>query len=182
MEITKYVGAIDPDEDRTMAYGNPSNRVETLAAKAVEPFGTDILIDRVVPAVEDSHKVNTIATLVQSAESVDTRAFSEQTTEKAADVAEEMGEEIDSVVDEVVAAECAQVVEEASPMWWEQSDILIEEMVHEAVDEAAAWLQDHPDAAERAGVSVPSDTPEDEAIVTHEPSFTSEKATESNGY
>ena len=148
------------DEDRTMAYRDQSNRVETLAREAVEPFRTDIMIDRVVVAVEDSHKVRTVASLVENAEAVDTRAFSEQTTEKAADVAEEMDNEIDNVVDEVVAAECAQVVEEAGPTWWEESDILIEEMVLESADEAAAWLQDHPDAAERAGVSVPSDTPE----------------------
>jgi gas vesicle protein len=165
-----------------MAYRTQSNRVETLAGEAVESFGTDVLIDRVVPAVEDSHKVNTIATLVQSAEAVDTRAFSEQTTEKAGDVAEEMGEEIHNVVDEVVADECAQVLEEAGPEWWEQSDILTEEMVSEAVREAAAWLQDHPDAAERVGVPVPSDTPEPGTAVTHDPSYSSDKATESNGY
>ncbi|MFC6771270.1 hypothetical protein ACFQDD_07025 [Halorubrum pallidum] len=133
---------------------SPKSRVESLANDAVEPFGTDIMIDRVTVAVEDSHKVRTIASLIESAEIVDTRAFSDQTTEKAVDVSKEMSEEIGNVVDEVVAEECREVIDESGPSWWEESDVIMEEMVHEAVEEAAAWLSDHRDAADRAGVDV----------------------------
>lgn len=160
---------------------SPKSRVESLANDAVEPFGTDIMIDRVTVAVEDSHKVRTIASLIESAEVVNTRAFSDQTTEKAVDVSKEMSEEIENVVDEVVAEECREVIDESGPSWWEESDVIMEVMVHEAVEEAAAWLSDHPNAADRAGVDVEAeaDTAPREPPA-HEPSHTSDAATETH--
>ena len=141
---------------RTMAHqSSPDGYVESLAGDAVKPFGSDIMIDRVVMAVEESHRVRGVAAVVSDAEAItSTRGYSEQTVEKASHAFEQMGEEIENVVDEVVAVACAEVISEASPDLWENSDVIMEEMVHEAVKEAKAWLSDHPDAANRAGVEV----------------------------
>ncbi len=70
------------------------------------------------------------------------------TSRAAFDAAEELSECVDSLVDEAVAEACATVTDDA-PDWddvWDQTGI------EAAVAEARQWLQDHPDAAERAGI------------------------------
>lgn len=123
-----------------------------LAREAAEQFDAAVIHNRVHEQVGGDHTTRSdLARLLDLTEGAYQLAEDRDDLEDGSEIfaaAESLNDLISGLVDEQIARACANVLEKGDD--W--SDIHDEEDITAAKHEAREWLQQHLDAAERAGV------------------------------
>jgi hypothetical protein len=135
---------------------NTRKRVNRHARDQAEQFDTTLLHNRVYEQVQGAHDTEHDLTQIidladgcfQFAEEWRDDCVEDPVGSAAFGAAEALNDQIDAVVDEQIATACAVVATDAQ----EWTDAWDADELAAARHEACEWLQNHLDAAERAGV------------------------------
>jgi hypothetical protein len=132
-----------------------SKRMNDIEAEAADRFDATLLHNRVYEAIGQADEIRHLVDVAERAYQLEEHDedYTTYVRRAAFQAAEGLNGQIESVVEARIAVECATLIKDARTDWFDDDDI--DEMdVRNAFGEACAWLVEHPDAAEAAGVDV----------------------------
>jgi len=129
--------------------------VSHLEADVRDAFESSIVHNRVSRAVQEDDRLRHTVDVVERAYELDERDdLPDEMDHVAFGAAEDLNDHLEMLVDMAVARECAAILTDACRDWFDESDIHDRVDVADAVDEAAMWLVENREAAEREGIDV----------------------------
>lgn len=129
-------------------------RLSNLERGAAEQFESSIVHNRVWEALSEDDRLRHVLDVTERAYELDERDdLPEEMDMVAFGAAEDLNDHIDSLVEQAVARECAAILKDGRDDWFDDA-AAGRASIRDAIDEAAKWLADHRDAAEREGIDV----------------------------
>ena len=131
-----------------------SKRMNEIESKAADRFKATILHNRVYEALGQSSRVRHLVDVAERAYQLEehNQGHTDDVRRAAFAAAETLNDKIEDVVEARIAAECATVIKDARTGWFDE--YAEDEEIEAAFHEACAWLAEHPDAADSAGIDV----------------------------
>jgi len=132
-----------------------SKRMNEIESTAADRFDATILHNRVYEALGQDSRVRQLVDVAERAYQLEEykEGYTDEVRRAAFGAAEDLNDQIDGVVEARIAAECAALIKDTRNGWFDE-DHLDESTVRDAFGEACAWLVEHPQAADAAGVEV----------------------------
>jgi hypothetical protein len=141
-------------------------RLGQLEKEARNRFDSNIVRYEAGLSVEESDRLQHLLNVVENAYNLEERGSLESTTplrdeieRTAFSAATDLDDHVDALVDDIVAEACVDILDDPEP-YTVNTDL---DEVHAAIDEAARWLDQHPDVVDRNDLSIPEPSYPDEA-------------------
>lgn len=134
-----------------------AKRMIRIKAEAANRFDASLLHYRVFDALGDAGRIRQLVDVTEKVYQLEENkvSYTDDVRQAAFSAAEELDDKIEDVVEAQIATECETFLKDVRADWFDVPERpMDDEAVKAAFDEACAWLTDHPDAAEAAGIDV----------------------------